>query len=849
MARWGISWGLRSVKALWCHGLAVLLFTSLSVALTWPVARSAATHLENDGDAVLNAWTLGWVVSHLLRPAELPHAPNFYPYPYTLYFSEHLLGAALLAAPVIGLTGNPVLAYNLLFISAFALSALSAYALVQWLTRDWAAALLSGLLFGSMTLRFSQSPQLQVLLNFGIPLAVLFLLRFLRSGNLRDLFGLAFAFAWQFLISLYHGLFLSIGLILISLEQVLRNPHARRLSIGLKAVLGFAVAALILVPAERPYLEAQRWVGSRALDQQAFFGLLSYLLVPRDHLYARLPPFWEVHRYHGETLFPGWVPLILAGYALWRSRSPWRRPFALLTLLGLILSIGPTLRLRLEDPPLLSGMPYIVLWRFLPGFQAIRVPHRIIVLTHLGLAVLAGLGLRTWRQRGLGRPWTLAMVFAWAALEAYRGPFPRHPAPQPIPALDQRLTSLATLQPFVEFPTVRTLNILSDPETMRRLSHVQFATLYRGQPTPIGYSGFFPPLFWEVADRLMFFPSRESLSFFEDLGVRAVIIRSDGWTSEERQAFETRWSLFQDFFRKEAETAEGSLYFLTGRPTHEAEPGGDRIAVLGVADGDGVWLFLSLPRAAWPWRISLTPGRYTLEIMEHDPGGSSKRSVFEGTLPLVLPDYLSVVPVGVLRPHHGARVLEATVRLEPGEGGRLQSPPRRPLIAREAIRLMDASQLPERMKMPEVTFQNGLTLSALILSGSAYCPGETLEFSLFWRVWDAERLHAQSRVPVIFIHLHDREGRIVGGRDLMVDIWNKGFRSWAQGEMIVQPYRLALPADLQPGPAFVVAGLYPLGQPADRWPIRSARAPLWEYEAAMVAAVEIQPTPCRVSGR
>ncbi len=849
MTRWGISWSLRSVKGLWRHGPALLLFTTLSVALTWPVALNAATHLENDGDAVLNAWTLGWVVSHLLRPAQLPHAPNFYPYPYTLYFSEHLLGAALLAAPVIGLTGNPVLAYNLLFIFAFALSALSVYALVLWLTEDQIAALLGGLLFGSMTLRFSQSPQLQVLLNFGIPLAVLFLLRFLRTGNLRDLLGLTFAFAWQFLSSLYHGLFLSVGLIVLSLEQIVRNPRARRLSIGLKLILGFALAALVVVPVEWLYLEAQRWVGSRTLDQQAFFGLLSYLLVPRDHIYARLPPFWEVHRYHGETLFPGWVPLILAVYALRHSRSPWRRPFALLALLGLIFSIGPNLRLRLDDPPLLPGMPYIALWRFFPGFQAIRVPHRIIVLAHLGLAVLAGLGLWTWRRRGLSRPWKLVLVFAWAVLEAYRGPFPRHPAPQPISALDRRLTSSTTLQPFVEFPTVRTLNILSDPETMRRLSHIQLATLYRGQPTPIGYSGFFPPLFWEVADQLMFFPSRESLAFFEDLGARAIIIRSGGWISEERQAFETRWSLFQDFFRKEVETAEGSLYFLMGRPPRETEFDAGEIAIIGVADRDEIQLLLSLPRAAWPWRISITPGRYTLEITEHDPGGPSKRSIFEGTLPLVLPDYLSMVPVGVLHPRPGATTFEATVRLEPGEGGRLHLPPRRPLIARKAVRLVDIPSLPERMKMPEVEFQNGLTLSMMILSASAYCPGETLEFSLFWRVWDAERLHAQSQVPVIFIHLHNREGRMVGGRDLPVDIWNKGFRHWAQGEMIVQPYRLTLPADLQPGPAFIVAGLYPFGQPSDRWPIRSTRAPIWEDQAAMVAAVEIRPMPCQVSGR
>ncbi len=846
MAKWWICWTSRFADAVQRHGLPILLFAVLSIALTWPVALTATSYLENDGDAVLNAWTLGWVATHLLHPAQLPHAPNFYPYPYTLYFSEHLIGAALLIAPVVGLTGNPVLAYNGLFLSAFALSALSMYALVLWITGDRSAATLSGLLFASMTLRFGPSPQLQVLLNFGIPLALLFFLRVLRTGRSRDAMGLALAFGLQFLISLYHGLFMALGLIGVGIEQLARNPQVRRAALWGKVALSLGIAAGLLLPATWPYLEARRWVGARGLDQQALFGVLSYLLVPHGHLYAALPPFREVHRYtHIETLFPGVVPLALAAYGLWRSRSPWRRPFALLLALGWIFSLGPALRLRLEDPPLLPAMPYMLLWRFFPGFQAIRVPARMFVLAQLGLAALAGLGWHAWRPRRIPRSWGFLAVLALAILEAYRGPFPRHPAPRPLPDLDQRLAALGRTSPFIELPTLRTLDVLSDAETMHRLTHAQFATLYRDQPTPIGYSGFFPPLFWEMADRLLIFPSRESLAFFEDLGVRAVLVRTDGWAPGEREALEARWALFRDRFEKVAETPAGVLYWIRERP----RPTGGEIDVEGVPVGDRIWIFLNLPRGAWPWRVSITPGRYRLEITPVKDEGMLPPQVLEGTLPRVLPFYMEKLPAGVLAMPADIRALKVEGWLEGGESGRLELPPARPIRLRRTVFLREpSSTLPDSYRMPLIEFQNGVILGAIALSGGAFCPGEALEFTLFWNVGNAQAFRAQERVPVVFLHLHDREGRMVGGRDLPLDFGTRSFREWEPGEVMAQGYRMALPSDLPPGPAFMVIGLYPLGrpEPESRWPIRSARAPLWEHAAAIGATIEILPKPCRV---
>lgn len=97
--------------------LVALLFTGLTVALTYPHVRSLATGAADVGDPFLNAWTLAWVAHQLPRdPMHLYDANIFHPEPGTLLYSETLIGQSLVAAPVIWLGGSPMLAHNIVFI-------------------------------------------------------------------------------------------------------------------------------------------------------------------------------------------------------------------------------------------------------------------------------------------------------------------------------------------------------------------------------------------------------------------------------------------------------------------------------------------------------------------------------------------------------------------------------------------------------------------------------------------------------------------------------------------------------------------------------------------------------------
>ena len=83
-------------------------------------------------DTDLYIWALGWDVHAFLHhPFSIFDANIFYPFKHTLAYSENVLGSAILAAPIIWVTGNPMLAFNLIALLSIPLSAYGAYLLAR----------------------------------------------------------------------------------------------------------------------------------------------------------------------------------------------------------------------------------------------------------------------------------------------------------------------------------------------------------------------------------------------------------------------------------------------------------------------------------------------------------------------------------------------------------------------------------------------------------------------------------------------------------------------------------------------------------------------------------------------
>ncbi len=191
--------------------LAGLGYLLLSLVITLPLAWRLTTGVPHDlGDPVLTTSILWWNARVTPLTAAWWSGPWFFPEAGSLAFSDHRLGASLIASPLQWLGLGPVGAYNVTLILSFPLCALAAFALVKSLTGRVDAAAVAGLAYGFNPYRMAHIEHLELLLAFGMPLALLALHRYWETRERRWLAALSAALCLQGLSSSYYLLFFSV---------------------------------------------------------------------------------------------------------------------------------------------------------------------------------------------------------------------------------------------------------------------------------------------------------------------------------------------------------------------------------------------------------------------------------------------------------------------------------------------------------------------------------------------------------------------------------------------------------------------------------------------------------------
>jgi hypothetical protein len=226
--------------------LAMLGYIVITLAYTWPLPRHLLHGVAHDlYDPILNAWILWWSTKAVPLTASWWNAPIFYPAAGALAFSEHLLGEAPLAWPLIALTGNALLGYNVALIASYILCGLGAHFLAYTLTRRHDAAFVAGIAYAFAPYRLAQLPHIQVLSSYLAPVCLAALHRYDRESSTKWAALAAAAWLLQSLANGYFLFFLSVLLACwLPWFAVRRWPLAKWARLG----ACFAVAGVFLLP-------------------------------------------------------------------------------------------------------------------------------------------------------------------------------------------------------------------------------------------------------------------------------------------------------------------------------------------------------------------------------------------------------------------------------------------------------------------------------------------------------------------------------------------------------------------------------------------------------------------------
>ena len=501
--------GLRSrflKRAVWCAGI-VAAFAILTAGMTYPqVRRMTDAVSSNYGDPLFSTWRLAWVAHQLPRdPVNLFNANIFHPEQGTLAFSDSMLVPALMAAPLLWAGVPQLVVYNLMLLSGFALSGAAMFLLVRSLTGSSGAAIVAGFAFAFLPFRDMHYAHLELQISQWMPLCLWALHRTITQGRIRDGLMTGLFLALQCLSSWSYGIFLATFLAPVAAALIIGGGASRaRASIRALAAGGL-LATVLIVPMALPYLAAREHVGERPESEIKFYSATpqNYLAAHRQNV-----PFGRRTWYLGgqeRELFMGFAVPLLALVGLWPPLSAARIGYALGLLLAFDVSLG------------FNGILYGWLHEYVFPYRGLRVPARMAIVVGLALAILAGHGASRILQFMQGRlvRAVVSLVLVLSVWAEYRSvPLLKTVWASPPPIYDALPTQSSNV--LLELP-------LLEPDISHEPIYMYFST-FHWNTLVNGYSGFMPPSYPELRERLRTFPDEASIAELRGRGVTHVIV-------------------------------------------------------------------------------------------------------------------------------------------------------------------------------------------------------------------------------------------------------------------------------------------------------------------------------------
>jgi hypothetical protein len=451
-ARWAPSpsFSLRELLLVALAGIVLALIT------TWPLVLHMPSRIAPDlGDPVRTAWQIAWVGHAMLHdPLHIFNANAFYPHPFSLAFSDSLLGYGPSAFFGSG-TVATLVRYNLLFLFAWSLCFLGAYLLSRELGLGRLGGAAAGVAFAYAPYRVTEAGHLHVISSGGLPLALFLLLRGYRHCSRKLVLAGWLVSAWQVSLGFTLGLqyvyllaFLAL-LVLIAWwrgalhpgegwreapagagadvassdgaaaaagDEPARQPAPARAERGplvprqllLVTAIGIAALGVVAIYQARPYL---RVADEYPTAKRTLKEVKNYSSGPAALLSASSENrVWggltsgaraHVHSKNEDVFFPGGLILLLALVGLLGlggaggggpgDGNPYTKRLRVGLALGILTCSILAMGLGLTG----AGYPYRLLFDYAPGWNGVRVPGRIFTLATLFYALLAGAGVQS----------------------------------------------------------------------------------------------------------------------------------------------------------------------------------------------------------------------------------------------------------------------------------------------------------------------------------------------------------------------------------------------------------------------------------------------------------------------
>ncbi len=387
--------------------LFIVFIILASIFLHMSIAK-INTQLPQHIDAYLVSWVWSWE-NHILltNPLNLFNANIFAPFKNTLAYSETMLGSFLLAWPILLVSKNVILAYNLVVLLSFAISGLGMYLLAYYLTRNKLAAILAALIYAFAPYKLIHSVGHLHLTGMWLPYVFLYLHKFFKKQTWKNICLLTLFIILVFLTGFHYFIFLPIViLIFLAAYYTAKSFKFNKTNIK-KIILSFVVLFFAVIPIIYPYIYLkQKYNFFRTVESIEAYSpnLINYLIPPFLYNF-----FYKQQDSMELAVGLGLVIIILFIFSLWylfkikknklyntKNKTIFLIYFIIL-FIAFIISFGFYIRFNKSE---LGGLPtfYALFYLFMPGFESIRAVGRYSVFILLSVAIFISYGFSYFLQ-------------------------------------------------------------------------------------------------------------------------------------------------------------------------------------------------------------------------------------------------------------------------------------------------------------------------------------------------------------------------------------------------------------------------------------------------------------------
>lgn len=519
----------------------------LTTIYTWPLLDKLAVLYNDVSDYSLVGWILwynqlSFLTGRIFSSADYFNAFQFYPWGYSLAFSENLFFPSLIFAPVYWLTNQLVLSVNFYTFSTFIITFIISFYVFKKFLHNNASSLIAAIVFTFNPLTSAHFPgHTHLLGKFFLPLIFLWALHFFSKPSIKNAFFLGLFFTLNalssinfFIISVPFVLLLSLPYLIINIFQKNFLYFQNLLLSGLILFIFLPILLFFLLPYQQ---FSQKEGAIRTIDESIYYSAqpidwfspfpASKLYGDFVYSYADIRVGYPKVNYSEHTLALNLIPtfLFIVGIIFLEKKIFKNNPIAyysvIILLVGTALfTFGPKWEHIL--------LPYYYFNNITHLFEGIRVPTRFQFFFYIPFALVVGVGFTKIKQLAKVNYLMLTTFFLMLIMA-------ENLTNWDMDDVSFLTTNPPIIQEYRKFEFLENKTVLHIPTYFdsfeKQIPYLNLATIHKERLVN-GYSGFFPTEWIDLIKNIEHNPDLKSFEKLHALKVDYLIFHKSGLSGE-----------------------------------------------------------------------------------------------------------------------------------------------------------------------------------------------------------------------------------------------------------------------------------------------------------------------------